>query len=150
MGARAGRMRRCGWADFRLAVAVALRASSGAHVGNIARLVTVAPAFTGDYASPQQVRTPTCPWLIVQGDADEVIDPVTKSTGHGASVRAPQLGVLAGGGALLSWPAGCTARCGGAVPVRPARQQEARAENCRFSGPWRIPDISPANVLRWS
>jgi hypothetical protein len=77
---------------------VALRASSGAHAGNIARLVTVAPAITGDYASPQQVRAPTCPWLIVQGDADEVIDPVANIDWAGRISPAPQLVVLPGVG----------------------------------------------------
>ena len=77
---------------------VALRASTGPRVGHVARLVTVAPAFTGDYASPQQVRAPDCPWLIVQGDADEVIDPVVNIDWAGRIKPAPQLVVLPGVG----------------------------------------------------
>jgi uncharacterized protein len=77
---------------------VALRASTGPHVGSVARLVTVAPAFTADYASPEEVRAPGCPWLIVQGDADEVIDPVINIDWAGRITPAPQLVVLPGVG----------------------------------------------------
>jgi hypothetical protein len=77
---------------------VALRASTGPHAGNIARLVTIAPAFTSDYASPQEVRAPQCPWLIVQGDADEVIDPVVNIDWAGRINPAPRLVVLPGVG----------------------------------------------------
>jgi alpha/beta superfamily hydrolase len=52
---------------------IALAASSRAEAGQVGRLVTIAPAFTRFHASPDQVRAPGCPWLIVQGDADEVI-----------------------------------------------------------------------------
>jgi alpha/beta superfamily hydrolase len=77
---------------------VALRASTGAQVGRVEKLVTVAPAFTGDYASPQEVRAPQCPWLIVQGDADEVIDPLLNIEWAGRINPAPQLVVLPGVG----------------------------------------------------
>jgi len=36
------------------------------------RLITVAPAVSN--ARYAQVRQPPCPWLIVQGDADELVD----------------------------------------------------------------------------
>ncbi|MEO8308756.1 MAG: alpha/beta fold hydrolase [Pseudomonadota bacterium] len=77
---------------------VALRASTAPQVGRVDNLVTVAPAFTGDYASPQEVRVPHCPWLIVQGDADEVIDPVVNIDWAGRMNPAPQLVVLPGVG----------------------------------------------------
>jgi alpha/beta superfamily hydrolase len=77
---------------------VALRASTGPQIGNIARLVTIAPAFTGDYASPQAVIAPACPWLMVQGDVDEVIDPVVNIDWAGRIRPAPQLVVLPGVG----------------------------------------------------
>jgi alpha/beta superfamily hydrolase len=77
---------------------IALRASTGPQAGLVSRLVTVAPAFTGDYASPQEVRAPGCPWLIVQGDADEVIDPATNIDWAGRIQPAPQLAVLPGVG----------------------------------------------------
>jgi alpha/beta superfamily hydrolase len=77
---------------------VALRASTAAQVGRVDKLVTVAPAFTGDYASPEAVRAPRCPWLIVQGDADEVINPVVNIDWAGRISPAPQLVVLPGVG----------------------------------------------------
>ncbi len=77
---------------------VALRVSVEPRAGRVARLVTVAPAFTGDYASPQQVRAPDSPWLIVQGGADEVIDPAANIDWAGRIRPAPQLVVLPGVG----------------------------------------------------
>lgn len=57
---------------FSFGAAVAVRATSEGHPG---RLVLIAPGITGvdvnDAASPQ------CPWLIVQGDADDVVPPAT-------------------------------------------------------------------------
>jgi alpha/beta superfamily hydrolase len=52
---------------------IALAASSRPEAGAVARLVTIAPAFTRFHASPAEVHAPSCPWLIVQGDADDVI-----------------------------------------------------------------------------
>lgn len=54
-------------AGFSFGGVVALRA---AHEGHAALLVTVAPGITK--IDPGPVR-PQCPWLIVQGDADEVV-----------------------------------------------------------------------------
>jgi alpha/beta superfamily hydrolase len=53
---------------------VALRASTTRGVGNVDRLVTVAPALGRNFGAPREISVPTCPWLIVQGDADEVVD----------------------------------------------------------------------------
>lgn len=53
---------------------VALRASTRAEAGRVERLVTVAPALGKAFADPDDIALPACPWLIVQGDADEVID----------------------------------------------------------------------------
>jgi uncharacterized protein len=53
---------------------VALRASTTRGAGSVARLVTVAPALATHYGSSRDVSVPSCPWLIVQGDADEVVD----------------------------------------------------------------------------
>lgn len=53
---------------------VALRASTAAVTGEVARLVTVAPALASHFSSFRDIQVPACPWLIVQGDADEVID----------------------------------------------------------------------------
>ena len=62
-------------AGFSFGGYVALRASRQAGGEVAERLITVAPAFTRYYQSPAQVPMPACPWLIVQGDADEVIAP---------------------------------------------------------------------------
>jgi alpha/beta superfamily hydrolase len=59
---------------FSFGGAVALRASTTRGVGKVDRLLTVAPALGSHYASPQQIQVPACPWLLVQGDADEVVD----------------------------------------------------------------------------
>lgn len=77
---------------------VALRASTEPGAGRVSRLVTVAPAFNGYYSSPLDVCAPDCPWLIVQGDADEVIDPGHVLDWAGRIVPAPQLVVLPGVG----------------------------------------------------
>jgi alpha/beta superfamily hydrolase len=53
---------------------VALRASTTRGVGQVAKLVTVAPALGRNFGSLREVSVPNCPWLIVQGDNDEVID----------------------------------------------------------------------------
>ena len=53
---------------------VALRASTSAEAGSVARLVTISPALMRHFDSPGQVMPPACPWLVVQGDADEVLD----------------------------------------------------------------------------
>ena len=52
---------------------VALRAATSPGGDTLARLITIAPAFTRYYDSPAAVPVPRCPWLLIQGDADEVI-----------------------------------------------------------------------------
>lgn len=61
-------------AGFSFGGVVALRASVAAEAGAVARLVTVAPALGRVFADPSDIALPACPWLIVQGDVDEVID----------------------------------------------------------------------------
>jgi Predicted hydrolase of the alpha/beta superfamily len=56
-------------AGFSFGGIVALRAAGRVRPQ---RLVTVAPAVTR--LDVRDVRVPDCPWLIVQGDADEIID----------------------------------------------------------------------------
>jgi len=53
---------------FSFGAAVAVRAASEAHPG---RLVLVAPGITR--VGVQGTAPPGCPWLIVQGDADDVV-----------------------------------------------------------------------------
>ncbi|MET0536099.1 MAG: alpha/beta fold hydrolase [Steroidobacter sp.] len=58
---------------FSFGGAVAIRASVASGAPKIARLVTVAPAIRK--VSVDTNTLPRCPWLIVQGDRDELVDP---------------------------------------------------------------------------
>jgi alpha/beta superfamily hydrolase len=62
-------------AGFSFGGFVALRASTTRGVGKVDRLLTVAPALGKNYDSPRQIQVPECPWLVVQGEADDVVDP---------------------------------------------------------------------------
>jgi len=84
-------------AGFSFGGAVAIRAEPQARPE---RRLAVAPGVTLlDVGSV----SPSCPWLIVQGDADDVIEPryVLDWAGKlsaGADVRAPEVSVLPGAG----------------------------------------------------
>lgn len=84
-------------AGFSFGGHVALRASTR-DIGDLARLITVAPAITRHYANPQEIRPPACPWLVVQGDADEVIDAAAVIAWCGRITPPPRLVVLPGVG----------------------------------------------------
>jgi alpha/beta superfamily hydrolase len=75
---------------FSFGAVVAIRAAARA---NPERVVAVAPAvdrFAVDDAVPR------CPWLIVQGDADEVVDPHKVLSWAARLTPAPTVAVLAG------------------------------------------------------
>jgi hypothetical protein len=55
---------------FSFGGAVAIRA---AVRRDVERLITVAPAI--DRVPVDRERLPTCPWLVIQGDKDELVDP---------------------------------------------------------------------------
>jgi uncharacterized protein len=55
---------------FSFGAYVALRAQSERAVE---RLVTVAPAV--EHFDTVSIKPPVCPWLLIQGDADEVVSP---------------------------------------------------------------------------
>ena len=80
-------------AGFSFGGVVAIRAAASAHPS---RLVTVAPGITrldvGD--APR----PSCPWLIVQGDADDVVPAEAVIAWARTLSPAPQLTVLPGAG----------------------------------------------------
>jgi uncharacterized protein len=61
-------------AGFSFGGYVALRASTTRGSGQVDRLVTVAPAMARHFGSAREIDAPGCPWQIIQGDADEVID----------------------------------------------------------------------------
>ncbi len=85
-------------AGFSFGGVVALRASTTRGVGRVARLVSVAPALGRNFASPRDISVPNCPWLIVQGDADDVVDPQVVIDWATQLEPAPQLVVLPGVG----------------------------------------------------
>jgi alpha/beta superfamily hydrolase len=61
-------------AGFSFGGVVALRAATTRGVGRVEKMITIAPALGRNFGSVRDVSVPSCPWLIVQGDADEVID----------------------------------------------------------------------------
>jgi uncharacterized protein len=84
-------------AGFSFGGLVALRASTRERTGAVARLVTVAPALGREFTAPTDIQVPHCPWLIVQGDADEVIDGALVIEWARRIEPAPRLAVLPGG-----------------------------------------------------
>jgi uncharacterized protein len=62
----------------------------------VARLITVAPAIQRFDVTDGGV--PDCPWLVVQGDADDVVDPQAVISWARGLVPPPKLAVLAGVG----------------------------------------------------
>lgn len=80
-------------AGFSFGAYVALRAQSRRPVQ---RLVTVAPAVMRfDTAA---ILEPACPWILVQGDADEVVAPQAVLDWARGLQRPPRIEVLAGAG----------------------------------------------------
>jgi uncharacterized protein len=80
-------------AGFSFGGVVALRAAREAQA---ALLVTVAPGITK--IEPGTGRTPECPWLIVQGDADDVVPADVVLPWARALVPPPAVQVIAGAG----------------------------------------------------
>ena len=72
---------------------VALRAQSQRPVR---RLVTVAPAV--ERFSTADISEPTCPWLLVQGDADDVVSPEAVLAWARALKAPPRIEVMVGAG----------------------------------------------------
>ena len=85
-------------AGFSFGGRVALRATTQSTANDVQRLVTVAPAFARYYETPADLPMPACPWLVVQGDADEVIDAAEVIRWVGALQPPPSLVVLPGVG----------------------------------------------------
>lgn len=80
---------------FSFGGAVAIRASvAPSHASRVARLVTVAPAIRR--VSVDTSTLPRCPWLIVQGDRDELVDPADIQQWARALPVQPRLSVLTG------------------------------------------------------
>jgi len=80
---------------FSFGGAVAIRASVAfSRAPGIARLVTVAPAIRR--VSVDDNKLPQCPWLIVQGDRDELVDPADIQQWAQALPVHPRLAMLDG------------------------------------------------------
>lgn len=78
---------------FSFGAYVALRAQSERPVK---RLVTVAPAV--ERFTTTAIIPPVCPWLLIQGDADEVVSPQAVYRWMARLSQPPQLKVLQGTG----------------------------------------------------
>src|SRR6185312_15397405 len=78
---------------FSFGGAVAVRAAAQAGPE---KLVTVAPGVTR--VAVEGVASPACPWLIVQGDADDVVDPVAVREWASRQYTAPTVRLLPGAG----------------------------------------------------
>lgn len=80
---------------FSFGGAVAIRAAvASSQAPNIARLVTVAPAIRR--VSVDSSTPPQCPWLIVQGDRDELVEPADIQQWAQALPVQPRLAMIAG------------------------------------------------------
>ena len=80
-------------AGFSFGGAVAVRAAAQAQPE---KLVTVAPGVTR--VAMEGVASPSCPWLIVQGDADDVIEPEAVQAWANQQSPAPTVRLLPGAG----------------------------------------------------
>jgi len=78
---------------FSFGGAVAVRAAVQAGPE---RLVAAAPGITR--VAMEGVASPACPWLIAQGDADDVIEPAAVLAWADRQATAPTVRVLAGAG----------------------------------------------------
>lgn len=80
-------------AGFSFGGAVAIRAAAASDP---ARLITVAPAV--DRVHVPADRLPRCPWLVIQGDQDEVVDPNAVRHWIEQLAKPPELALLSGVG----------------------------------------------------
>jgi len=78
-------------AGFSFGAAIALRASLAFPV---VRLITVAPALR--WLTQVKEQVPACPWLIVQGDQDELVDARAVQIWAASLTQPPQLKILPG------------------------------------------------------
>ncbi len=62
-------------AGFSFGGCIALRCSTAPGVGHVDRLLTVAPALASHFSTPAEIRVPGCPWLVIQGQEDEIVAP---------------------------------------------------------------------------
>jgi uncharacterized protein len=81
-------------AGFSFGAAMALRASLRTNAAQrVVRLITVAPALRW---LTQVYEAPACPWLIVQGDQDELVDAQAVQQWAARLAKSPQVIILPG------------------------------------------------------
>ena len=85
-------------AGFSFGGCIALRCSTAQGVGHVERLLTVAPALASHFGSPEEIRVPGCPWMVIQGEDDDVVDPRQLTDWARALRPAPELLMLPGVG----------------------------------------------------
>lgn len=85
-------------AGFSFGGCMALRASTAPAAGKVQGLITVAPALERFYASAADIVVPECPWLVIQGDADDVVSPQQVIAWAGSLQPAPRLALVPGVG----------------------------------------------------
>ena len=85
-------------AGFSFGGCIALRCSTAHGVGHVDRLLTVAPALASHYDSPRNIEVPRCPWLVIQGQDDDVVDPRQAVQWVESLEPAPELVLLPGVG----------------------------------------------------
>jgi alpha/beta superfamily hydrolase len=85
-------------AGFSFGGVVALRAATTRGVGKIERLLTVAPALGRNFENPRQIQVPSCPWMVIQGEDDDVVDARLIADWVESLEPAPQLVLLPGVG----------------------------------------------------
>lgn len=85
-------------AGFSFGGCVALRASTAHGVGKVERLLTVAPALPSQFESARDIQVPGCPWLVIQGEDDDVVDPRQVVDWTQSLEPAPRLVLLPGVG----------------------------------------------------
>lgn len=85
-------------AGFSFGGCVALRCATAHGVGHVDRLLTVAPALASQFSSPADIAVPRCPWLVIQGEDDDVVDPRQAVVWARALEPAPALLLLPGVG----------------------------------------------------
>ena len=84
-------------AGFSFGGVVALRAAAQLQPSPV-QLITVAPALDKYFTSAAEVPLPACPWLLIQGDADEVLDGAAVLRLARSLPQPPRIAVLPGVG----------------------------------------------------
>jgi alpha/beta superfamily hydrolase len=61
-------------AGFSFGGCISLRCSTASGVGHVERLLTVAPALASHFGAPGEIAVPGCPWQVIQGEDDDIVN----------------------------------------------------------------------------